>query len=161
MTKFGIPLLAAGLLAGIGSIAAVPAFAQTMLPPADAGAAWRETGSRTIQPMLFGQHIEDKIAFFKAALKITPAQEMQWAILAAAMRENAKALDQATMLARRQSLPLDATRRRVVREVFDKVQDENEARIRSAIKLLYPRLSRQQQKMANALFVDDSQRYHG
>lgn len=161
MTKFGIPLLAAGLLAGIGAIAAVPAFAQIVLPPAEAGVASRETASPTIQPTPFGQHVEDKIAFFKAALRITPAQEMPWAILAAAMRENARALDWATVLARQQSLPVDATRLRVVRAAFDKVQDENDARIRSAIKALYPRLSREQQRMAHALFVDDLQRSHG
>lgn len=120
MTKFGIPFLAASLLTGIGSIATVPAFPQSLSPAADAGVARSEPGSRMIKPIPFGERVEDRSAFIKAALKITPAQEAQWTILAAAMRENAEALDRATVLARQQPLPADSARLAAIREVFDK-----------------------------------------
>jgi hypothetical protein len=41
-----------------------------------------------------GQFVDGRIAFLKAPLKITPAREAQWQRVQAAMRENAKTLDQ-------------------------------------------------------------------
>ena len=40
--------------------------------------------------MMPGQFVDGRIAFLKAELKITPAQETQWQQVEAAMRENAK-----------------------------------------------------------------------
>lgn len=44
------------------------------------------------------------------ALRVPAGAKAQWVILAAAMRENAEALDRATVLARQQPLPVGSAR---------------------------------------------------
>jgi len=53
-----------------------------------------------MERMMPGQLVDGRIAFFKAELKITPAQETQWQQVETAMRENAKNLDQTVTTAR-------------------------------------------------------------
>jgi protein CpxP len=150
--RVSIPFLAAALLAGVGSVGIIPAFAQTT-PPAAAGAAQPDIHHQARQRMLPGQRVDGKIAFLKAELKITPAQEAQWAPVAAAMRDNAQALDRAITTARQQQRPMDAVQRIALRADFAKVRDDNEARFLAAFKPLYASLSPDQQQAANALFT--------
>lgn len=103
--------------------------------------------------MLPGQVVDGRIAFLKTELKITPEQETQWQPVAAAMRQNANALDQVISSARQQRGTMDAVQRLTVREQFDKVRTENDERLLSAFKPLYAGLSSEQQQIANQLLV--------
>lgn len=153
-----IPFLAAALLAGVASAGIAPAFAQTATPPA----ATAQTGPHRPmhQHLLPGQRVDGKIAFLKAELKITPAQEATWAPVAAAMRENAQALDRAILTARQVQKPINAVQRIALRSDFAKVRAENETRFLAAFKPLYESLSPQQQQMANALFASHHHGWH-
>lgn len=154
MKRMSIPFLAAALLAGVSSAAIVPAFAQS---PSPVATAQTDTHRPAEHRMLPGRHVEGKIAFLKAELKITPEQEAQWTPVAEAMRENAKALDRTIMTARQQR-PTDAVQRIALRSEFAKVRDENDARFLAAFKPLYESLSPAQQQAANELFA---QHHHG
>jgi len=98
-----------------------------------------------------GQFVEGRIAFLKAQLKTTPAQEAQWQQVEAAMRENAKTLDQTITTARQNRGNMDAVQRLELREQFAKVRVDNDARLLAAFKPLYASLSPEQQQMANQL----------
>jgi predicted transposase YbfD/YdcC len=101
--------------------------------------------------MMPGQFVDGRIAFLKAELKIAPAQETQWQQVAAAMRENAKALDQTITTERQIRTGMDAVQRLELREQFAKVRADNDARLVAAFKPLYASLSPEQQQMANQL----------
>jgi hypothetical protein len=101
--------------------------------------------------MMPGQFVDGRIAFLKAELKITPTQETQWQQVAAAMRENAKALDQTIGSTRQNRASLDAVQRLELREQFAKVRAANDARLLAAFKPLYASLSPEQQQTANQL----------
>jgi vacuolar-type H+-ATPase subunit H len=100
-----------------------------------------------------GEFVAGRIAFVKAELNITPAQEGQWQQVAAAMRENANALDQAIAAARQHRGTMDAVERLTLREQFAKVRADNDARLLAAFKPLYDSLSPQQKEMAAMLFA--------
>jgi periplasmic protein CpxP/Spy len=143
-------VLAAALLAGVGAVGIAPAFAEVAPAPANAGAA---QAHRHMQRMLPGQRVAGQIAYLKAELKITPAQESLWSPVAQAMRDNAQALDQAILRARQEKKPLDAVQRISLRESFAKTRSENEARFLASFKPLYAALSPAQQQAANELFA--------
>jgi periplasmic protein CpxP/Spy len=154
-----VPFLAAALLAGVASAGIVPAFAQTTTPPA--ATAQSDTHRPMHQRMLPGQRVDGKIAFLKAELKITPAQEEKWAPVAAAMRDNAQALDRAIATARQAQKPMDAVERIALRSDFAKVRAENEGRFLAAFKPLYESLSPAQQQVANQLFMPHHHGHRG
>ena len=111
--------------------------------------------------MMPGQLVDGRIAFLQAELKITPQQEAQWQPVAAAMRQNANALDQVIGSARQQRGAIDAVQRLTMREQFDKVRIENDERLLSAFKPLYASLSPEQQQIANQLlFSHHGWRHH-
>ncbi|MGE0258829.1 MAG: Spy/CpxP family protein refolding chaperone [Alphaproteobacteria bacterium] len=151
MTRLQKPVLAAALFAGVAAIGLTPALAQNAPAPADTGAPAREGHHQARARMMPGQFIDGRIAFLKAQLKITPAQEGQWQKVEAAMRENAKALDQTIATARQKSGDRNAVERLEMREQFAKVRAENSDRILAAFKPLYGSLSQDQQKMADQL----------
>ena len=146
---FRTPLLAAALLASVAALGLSPALAQAAPPAANSGTA--QTQARHHARMLPGQLVDGRIAFMKAELKIAPAQETQWQQVAAAMRDNASALDQAISNARGQRGTTDAVQRLALREQFAKVRAENDARLLTAFKPLYASLSAEQQQVANEL----------
>ncbi len=115
--------------------------------------AWRrEKGTITRGArMMPGQFIDGRIAFLKAQLKITPAQEGPWQKVEAAMRDNAKALDQAIVTVRQKGGDKNAVERLEMRDQFAKVRSENSDRMLAAFKPLYSSLSPDQQKMADQL----------
>jgi Spy/CpxP family protein refolding chaperone len=139
------PFLVAALFTGVAAVGLAPALAQTAPGPANSTAAPNEAR------MMPGQFVDGRIAFLKAELKITPAQETQWQQVEAAMRENAKALDQTITTARQNRTSIDAVQRLELREQFAKVRADNDARLLAAFKPLYTSLSPEQQQMANQL----------
>ena len=102
-----------------------------------------------------GQFVDGRIAFLKAQLKITPAQDGQWQKVDAAMRDNAKALDQTIATARQDRGDKNAVERLEMREQFMKVRSDNNSRLLAAFKPLYSSLSPEQQKMADQLIGAD------
>ena len=151
MIRLRTPFLAAALLTGVAAIGLAPALAQTAPAPMNSTAARNEARHHAMDGMMPGQFVEGRIAFLKAQLKITPAQEAQWQQVEAAMRENAKALDQTIATARQNHGNTDAVQRLELREQFAKLRADNDARLLAVFKPLYAGLSPEQQQMANQL----------
>ena len=78
MTRLRTPLLAAALFTSVAAVGLTPALAQTAAAPTNAGPAAGEAHHQARARMMPGQFVEGRIAFLKAELKITPAQEAQW-----------------------------------------------------------------------------------
>src|SRR6266850_7076661 len=151
MKRLLTPLLAGALLASVAAVETAPAFAQT--PPANTGAAQTEPSDHAGTHLLPGQLVEGRIAFLKAELKITPAQETEWNRFAAVLRDNAKALDQAIMTARQEHGATDAVTCIALRSDFATVRADNDARLLAVVRPLYAKLSPEQQQMANRLLT--------
>src|SRR6267378_5389022 len=151
MIRLRTPFLAAALFTGVAAIGLAPVFAQTAPAPANSTAAPSEARHHAMARMMPGQFVDGRIAFLKAQLKITPAQEAQWQQVEAAMRENAKTLDQTIATARQNHGNTDAVQRLELHEQFAKVRVDNDARLLAAFKPLYASLSPEQQQMANQL----------
>ena len=160
MMRLRRPFLAAALFTSVAVVGLMPALAQTTPAPANSGAAQSEAHHHAVQRMLPGQLVDGRIAFLKAELKITPAQETQWQQVAEAMHENANSLDQAIKTARQDRGSMDAVQRLTLREQFAKVRAENEARLLAAFKPLYASLSPEQQQVANQLVAPHHERHH-
>jgi protein CpxP len=159
MIRLRTPLLAAALFTGVAGFGLTPALAQSAPGPANSTAAPSEARHHEMGRMMPGQFVDGRIAFLKAELKITPAQEMQWRQVEAAMRENAKNLDQTISTARQNRSGMDAVQRLELREQFAKVRADNDARLLAAFKPFYASLSPEQQQMANQL-VGAHQHWH-
>jgi Spy/CpxP family protein refolding chaperone len=151
MIRLRTPFLAAALFTGVAAVGLAPALAQTAAGPANSTAAPSEVRHHEMGRMMPGKFVDGRIAFLKAELKITPAQETQWQQVEAAMRENAKALDQTITTARQNRTDSDAVQRLELREQFAKMRADNDARLLAAFKPLYAGLSPEQQQMANQL----------
>jgi protein CpxP len=151
MIRLRTPLLAAALFTGVAAVGLTPALAQTAPGPANSTAAPSEARHHAMGRMMPGQIVDGRIAFLKTELKITPAQETQWQQVEAAMRENAKNLDQSISTARQNRSGMDAVQRLELREQFAKMRADNDARLLTAFKPLYASLSPEQQQMANQL----------
>ena len=151
MIRLRTPFLAAALFTGVFCSRTIPVLAQTAPGPANSTAAPSEVRHHAMERMMPGQFVDGRIAFLKAELKITPAQETQWQQVAAAMRDNAKTLDQTITTARQNRTGTDAMQRLELREQFAKVRADNDARLLAAFKPLYASLSPEQQQTANQL----------
>jgi protein CpxP len=150
MIRLRTPFLAAALFTSVAVVGLTPAWAQTAPGPANSTAAPSEARHH-VGRMMPGHFVDGRIAFLKAELKITPAQEAQWQQVAAAMRENANALDKTIASAKQNRTDMDAVQRLELREQFAKVRADNDARLVAAFKPLYASLSPEQQQMANQL----------
>ena len=160
MMRLRRPFLAAALLTSVAVVGLMPALAQTTPAPANSSAAQSEAHHHAVQRMLPDQLVDGRIAFLKAELKITPAQETQWQQVAGAMHENANSLDQALKIARQDRGSMDAVQRLALRQQFAKVRAENDARLLAAFKPLYASLSPEQQQVANQLVAPHHERHH-
>ena len=160
MMRLRTPFLAAALFTSVAVVGLMPALAQSTPAPANSGAAQSEARHHAMQRMLPGQLVDGRIAFMKAELKITPAQETQWQQVAGAMHENANSLDQAIKTARQDRGSMDAVQRLGLREQFAKVRAENDTRLLAAFKPLYASLSPEQQQVANQLVAPHHERHH-
>jgi len=153
------PILAVALFASVAAVGLSPALAQNT--PAPAGPEAAQTPMRHHHArMLPSQLVDGRIAFLKAELKITPAQETQWQQVATAMHDNANALDQVITSARAQHGTMDAVQRLTLRGQFAKVRADNDVRLLTAFKPLYASLSPEQQQTANALVGEHHGRHH-
>ena len=155
---FRTPFLAAALLTSAAAVGLSPALAQN--PPAPATSEAVQSPMHHHARMLPSQLVDGRIAFLKAELKITPAQETQWQQVATAMQQNATALDGVIGNARQQSGSMDAVQRLALREQFAKIHADNDARLLTAFKPLYASLSPEQQQMANMLVAAHHGRHH-
>jgi periplasmic protein CpxP/Spy len=141
------PLFAAALLAGVATVGLAPVFAQAQSATAAGSSAMHH-----VRPFLLpGQLVDGRIAFLKAELNITPAQQADWQKVEAAMRENADALDKAIGSARAHGRTMNAVERLETRAEFAKLRADNSERLLAAFKPLYASLSPEQQQRANAL----------
>ena len=151
MIRLRTPFLAAALFTGVAAVGLTPALAQTAPGPANSTAAPSEARHHEMGRMMPGKFVDGRIAFLKAELKITPAQETQWQQVEAAMHENAKALDQTITTTRQNRTDMDAVQRLELHEQLAKVRADNDARLVAAFKPLYASLSSEQQQTANQL----------
>src|ERR1700746_2172207 len=136
MTRFRTSLMATACFAGVASIGLTPAFAQSAQAPTNS-AAQSEAHHQGRARMMPSQLVDGRVAFLKAELKITPAQETQWQQVATAMHQNATALDGVIGNARQQSGSMDAVQHLAQREQFARVRADNDARLLTAFKPLY------------------------
>ena len=81
MIRLRTPFAAAALFTSVAVVGLTPALAQTAPGSASSTAAPSEARHHAMGRMP-GQFVEGRIAFLKAELKITPAQEPQWQQLA-------------------------------------------------------------------------------
>ena len=155
---FRTPYLAGALFMSVAAVGLSPALAQ------NAAAATPEAAQTPMrhhhERMLPSQLVDGRLAFLKAELKITPAQENEWQQVATAMHDNANALDQVITSARQQRGTMDAVQRLTLRGQFAKVRADNDARLLTAFKPLYASLSPEQQQTANALVGTHHERHH-
>ena len=113
-----------------------------------------------------GRHIEGRIAFLQAELKITPAQKAQWDKVATVMRDTAKS-DAAMfeqMRAQRTANPNakpDAVVRMNDRIKFSEARTANMKKFVEAFTPLYNSLSDEQKKSADELFGGHHGRMRG
>ena len=88
--------LAAGALLSIGLSSALVEYAQTSAAPAAQPQAqqgtWHQDGKRAFTKP--SERIEARLAYIRAALKITDAQQAQWDAFAETLRNQARTADQ-------------------------------------------------------------------
>ncbi|MBV8169814.1 MAG: Spy/CpxP family protein refolding chaperone [Alphaproteobacteria bacterium] len=140
------PTLTAGILSALlivgAATALVPATAQQQPAP---------------QPQrerpLPGRHVEGRIAYMWAELRITPAQQAQWDRVATAMRAQAAQMDQmAQQMRARRDQPSNAMDRLERRAQMAELHANNAKTFAAAFKPLYDSLSDDQKKSADELF---------
>ena len=152
------------ILAGLAGGIAAPSFvsAQTAAPDAAAQAqAPAQTPQRPERHhALPGERIDARLAYLKTALKITPAQEKQWATLAAVLRRQAQDMD-AKIQQRREArqnrdqaqTPPNAIERMEQRQQFLADAAKRTGAILAAAKPLYASFSPEQKQTADELFA--------
>lgn len=140
--KATLPALAlAAVLAGVGSLAAAEAQTTTAAPQAQA--------DHHFDP---ARHVEGRIAFLKAELKITDAQAPLFQRVAEAMRANAKDMAQLHEQFRTdRDKPMNAVERLETRVKFGELRTQHQQRFLAAFKPLYDSLSAEQKKTADEL----------
>jgi HPt (histidine-containing phosphotransfer) domain-containing protein len=159
MRKPALPALAlAAALAGTAGLSALPALAQTA-PQAQDQAREHQGHHRAFSA---ARHIDGRIAYMKAELKVTPAQEPQFDRVAQAMRENATAKDQAMQKLRGdRDQPKNAVERLELRQQLAAERAQDSQRFLDAFKPLYASLSDDQKKAADEMLTRHGHHGHG
>ena len=159
MRKPALPALAlVAALAGTAGLSTLPALAQTAAPQAQDQA--REHQGRHREHSA-ARHIDGRIAYLKAELKITPQQEPQFERVAQAMREDAAARDQAMQKLRAdRGQPKNAVERLELRQQFAAQRAQQSQRFLDAFKPLYASLSDDQKKAADEMLTHHGHRGH-
>ncbi len=160
-------VLAALACAGAGNLLTSPADAQSappvppsVAPPAGGPPAAGRPPRPDRDPVREAQrhdptrHLEGRIAFMKAELKITDAQNAQWDKVAQAMRQNAQSmkLTMDDMRAHR-GQPENASDQIVQRARVSQARAVESQRFADAFKPLYDSLNADQKKQADDLFA--------
>jgi hypothetical protein len=137
-------------LAGTAGLSTLPALAQTAAPQAQ-DQAREHQGHREFSA---ARHIDGRIAYLKAELKITPQQEPQFDRVAQAMRDNAAARDQAIEKLRAdRDKPKNAVERLELRQQLAALRAQDSQRFLDAFKPLYASLSDDQKKAADEMLT--------
>ena len=132
--------------AGLGTLPARDAAAQATTAPQQTQAPERHHSA--------SRHIEGRIAYMKAELKITDAQAPQFERVAQAMRDNAKSVDQAMQQMRgNRDQPQNAVERLEARSQFASLRAQGSQRFLDAFKPLYASLSDDQKKAADEMLA--------
>jgi LTXXQ motif family protein len=152
-----LPALALAVaLAGTAGSAAFTA--RGALAQASTTAPQAQQQERRFDP---GRHVEGRIAFLKAELKITDAQAPQFDRVAQAMRENAQQRHQLFEQYRaNRDKPQTAVERLEARVQFGQLRAQQEQRFLAAFKPLYDSLSDEQKKTADELMASRGH-HHG
>jgi hypothetical protein len=154
--KAALPALAlAAMLAGAGGLATLSA------PDANAQATTATPQAQAQPERHFdpSRHVEGRIAFLKAELKITDAQAPLFERVAEAMRANAKEMAQLHQQWRAdRDKPKNAVERLETRVKFGELHTQHEQRFLAAFKPLYDSLSDDQKKAADELL--SARRHH-
>lgn len=143
-----------------GAVASLPSAAYAQAAPPDAARA--QTQDRVRTQRLPSERIEARLAYAKAALKITPVQEPAWNTLANVLRAQARTMD-SEITARRAATSTTGTTAIDRLERRQKFLSEAAARtndILNAAKPLYASLSDDQKKVADDLLDRGSRRGH-
>ena len=146
--KVVLPALAIAALiggAGLGTLATQQAAAQATTAP-------QQNEQHERHHFSPARHVEGRIAYLKAELKITDAQAPQFAPVAQAMRDNAKAMEQAIDQRRAErDQPQSAVQRLEARAQFAALRAQADQRLLEAFKPLYASLSDDQKQAADEL----------
>lgn len=102
--------------------------------------------------MRMGEHVEGRIAFLRAELRITEAQAPLWNAFADALRANARKMNemQQAMMAQG-AAPMNLPQRLAQHETMLTAHAEGFRAMRSAVQALYAALSDDQKRIADAL----------
>jgi LTXXQ motif family protein len=139
-------LALAAALAGASALPMGQAAAQAAATPQQT-----EPHERHFSP---SRHIEGRIAYLKAELKITDAQAPQFDRVAQAMRDNARAMEQAMSQHRaNRDQPQSAVDRLEARAQFAALRAQSDQRLAEAFKPLYASLSDEQKKTADEMLA--------
>lgn len=103
--------------------------------------------------MGMGEHVEGRIAFLKAELKITDAQSTAWNGFADALRANAKRLSETRRTMMRNPAAATFMDRLDQQERGLSARLENTRAIKTAYSGLYPKLTDEQKKAADRLLA--------
>lgn len=103
--------------------------------------------------MMVGQHVEGRIAFLKAELGITPAQEAQWNPFADALRANGQAMADMHQRMMGGGMPATLPQRLEWREQMMTSHLEALRTIKVATGPLYGALSNEQRRIADNLIM--------
>jgi protein CpxP len=164
-----LPALA--LLVGLSGASLAPsgALAQANAPAYPPAAAPATAPGAPAQPALHqhrqfsaSRHIEGKLAYMKAELQITPAQQAQWDKVAQVMRDNAKETDATFAQLRSQDgtkQPQNAVQRLEAHGRFSALRAKQSDRLLAAFRPLYDGLSDQQKQTADHLM--SGHHHHG
>ena len=143
--------------AGFSTLPARQAAAQAQTAPQQSDQGREHRGHHEFSA---SRHIDGRIAYLKAELKITSAQEPQFERVAQAMRESAAATDQAMQKMRAdRDQPKNAVERLEARQQFAALRAQQSQRFLDAFKPLYASLSDDQKKAADDLLA--RHRHHG
>jgi hypothetical protein len=156
--KAALPALAlVAALAGTTGIAAL----STRQADAQATTAAPQGQARPEHRFEPGRHIEGRIAFLKAELKITDGQAPLFEKVAQVMRDNAK--EMAPLRAQRHAnrdKPKNAIERLEARARFGELRTQQTQRLLAAFKPLYDGLSDDQKKTADELLGGHRHHHH-
>ena len=148
--KAALPFAIAALVAGTVGLSA-PVINDAIAQAATAPQQGQQPEHHRFDPT---RHIEGRIAFLKAELKITDAQAPQFEKVEQAMRDSAKERAQAYAQFRGdRDKPQTAVERLELRARFDQMRSQQAERFLAAFRPLYQTLSDDQKKAADELLA--------
>ncbi|MDR5738307.1 MULTISPECIES: Spy/CpxP family protein refolding chaperone [unclassified Caballeronia] len=140
------------LVAIVTSCAVTAAFAQASAPSAPATAAGVQTAASAPAGSKRETRVEERIAKLHADLRITSAQEAQWAPFADAMRDNARAMADLYRQRIAQRDTMSALDDMKQYQQITQANADGTKRLVDAFEPLYTSLSPEQKKLADTSF---------